>query len=131
MLEVTKDIRVSAAKDVVTNLKRCLSNVERGHQSRLILKLKLKATHYSFGIEKKSVCRKQDDEIELISEIFDSKKRGRNGLFRCVKGHIFKDGVLDCECKVHSCTRVRKRGRRARARQWADGLASSSTGASL
>ena len=102
ILEVPKEIRVSAAKDVVTNLKSCFSNVEGGHQSRFTLKLKLKPSHCSFGIEKKLVCWKEDDEIEMrFEDFFDSKKRRQNRLFRCVKGHIFKDGVLDGECKIH------------------------------
>ena len=102
MLDVPKDIRVSAAKDIVANLKSCLSNVEGGHQSRFTLKLKLKATHCSFGIEKKLVCHKEDDEIELkFEEFFGSRKCRRNRLFRCAKGHLLKDGVPDGECKVH------------------------------
>ena len=102
MLDVPKEIRVSAAKDVVTNVKSCLSNVEEGHQSRFTLKLKLKATHCSFGIEKKLVCKKDDDEIELkFEEFFGSRKCRRRRLFRCEKGHLFKDGVPDGECKVH------------------------------
>ena len=102
MLDVPKDIRVSAVKDVVTSLKSCLSNVEGGHQSRFTLKLKLKATHCSFGIEKKLVCLKKDNQIELrFDGFFNSKNCRRNRLFRCVRGQIFKDGVPDAECKVH------------------------------
>ena len=100
MLDVPKVIRVSAVKDVVTNLKSCLSNVEAGHQRRFTLKLKLKANHVSFGVEKMLKCNKDDDAIELnFKKFFEAKNVSRS--FGCVKGHIFKDGVPDAECKIH------------------------------
>jgi transposase len=100
MLDVPKEIRVSAVKDVVANLKSCLSNVEGGHQRRFTLKLKLKASHVSFGVEKRLECKKDDDEIELkFDKYFKTKNVSRS--FPCAKGQLFKDGTPDAECKVH------------------------------
>ena len=101
MLNVPKEIRVSAVKDVVANLKSCLSNVEHGHQRRFVMKLKLKASHCSFGIEKRLTCDKSRKRIELEFEKFFKSNGDCSRVFDCVNGHLFKDGVPDGECKVH------------------------------
>jgi hypothetical protein len=72
MLKVPKEIRVSAVKDMVANLKTCLTNVERGHQSHFTLKLKLKASHCSFGIEKKLSCEKDRERVRLDFKFFNT-----------------------------------------------------------
>jgi hypothetical protein len=100
MLKVPKEIRVSAVKDVVANLKTCLTNVERGHQSHFTLKLKLKASHCSFGIEKKLSCEKDRERVRMDFVGFFNTN-GSSQVFQCIKGHIFKDGVPDADCKVH------------------------------
>ena len=106
MLAVPKEIRFSAVKDVVANLKTCLTNLERGHAKRFKMKIKISTSHASVGIEKKFHYNSSLQRLQFGFKFFEAN--GASPDIRCDNVNLpllpaDAKGIQhpECDSKIH------------------------------